>query len=169
VDVDPVVREAVGLGHDERHGEEVAEGQVVGRLTDLLGHRRVHGAEELGEGHRGDHVVGRELSGGTVVLGDDGDGPTTVVLDAHDPGLHLHRRALIRDDVAAALPHHARAVLRVLELLDQAGDLRALVPLAEHLHADRLPQGVLQRHALDALGREVGRDRRGRHAHSFSL
>ena len=35
--------------------------------------------------------------------------------------------AALLDQVAAALPHHPRPVLRVLELLDEAGDL-LLVP-----------------------------------------
>ena len=44
-----------------------------------------------------------------------------------DRGLHDDLGAGRLDLVAAALPHHARAVLGVLELLDQAGDLLGLV------------------------------------------
>ena len=65
------------------------------------------------------------------------------------------------DQLAAALPHHPGAVLRVLELLDEAGDV-LLVPLRAASGVDAPP--LHEREVLDALGGPVGLDLGGRHA-----
>ena len=75
-------------------------------------------------------------SAGSVVSAPDAsvdvtdDGPAVVVVDLVDRGAEHHLRALGLDQLVAALPHHPGPVLRVLELLDEAGDLLRLVAAA---------------------------------------
>ncbi len=84
------------------------------------------------------------------------------VLDLDDRRVERDRAAAVLDQLGALLPHLARPVLGVVELLDEAGDLLALVAAADHLGPDRLPHRGEEGHALDALCAPVGRDlRRG--------
>ena len=101
--------------------------EVVGGGEHLGGDRRVDDPGQRGEGHGGDHVGDLDaLVGSPRRHGDGHRGPSstwTVVAEVYirtdAPAVH--------DLLGAPLPHHARAVLGVLELLDQAGDLLGLV------------------------------------------
>ncbi len=159
VDVDPVVGEPGRLGHDERHRDEVAVAQPVGRGDDVVGRRRVHRAQERTDRHRRDDV-GALVAGGCAA-GDGGDRRrlAAAVLDLRDGGVEDDLRPLRRHDLRAALPHHPGAVLGVVELLDQARDLLRLRGALPHpLGLDRLPDGTEQRQVLDALRAPIGLD-----------
>ena len=56
VHVDPVVLEAVLPGNYQSNGKKVPKAKPVGRFSDISGHRRVHCADQMGEGHRRDDV-----------------------------------------------------------------------------------------------------------------
>ncbi len=144
VDVDPVVGEPVLLGDHERDGQEVAVAEVVGRGQHLGGNRRVHRLQQLGDRHRGDDVVARELLGRRPSTANARPSSWRTV---RHRGLHVDRGALVLHDLGAALPHHPGAVLGVLELLDEAGDL-LLVPVGQ----ERVDHRLEQREVLDALG-----------------
>ena len=89
----------------------------------------------------------------------DGHGAAALDRDAGQPRLHLQGPPGGLHLVGAHLPHHAGAVLGVLELLDERGDVR-LAALGQDGVDDRLAQVEV----LDPLGRPVGRHVRHRHA-----
>ena len=59
VDVDPVVGERELQRHDERDGHEVPVREALGGGSDVVGHRRIHGADQRTERHRRDDVRAR--------------------------------------------------------------------------------------------------------------
>jgi len=85
-------------------------------------------------------------------------------VDRRDRGLHQHGAASAFDQVAAALPHHARPVLRVLELLDEAGDL-LLVALGHQ----GVEHSLAEVEVLHPLRRPVGGHVGDRHPQTFSV
>ncbi len=68
------------------------------------------------------------------------------MVDGRDGGVQGDRSAHLLDLVTAGLPHHAGAVLRVVELLDQAGDVLLVSP-----REDRVDDRGGQREVLHPL------------------
>ena len=75
----------------------------------------------------------------------DPEDAIAVAGDLDDVAAQPHDASAMLDLAAERLPHHARAQLRVLELLDQAGDR---VPRLE----EPAQQGGPERQVLDSLG-----------------
>ena len=71
---------------------------------------------------------------------------------------HVHHRARPLHLVPGVLPHHPGAVLRVVELLDEAGDVLLVAPGENGVH-----HRLHQRQVLDALRRPVRLNLRRRH------
>ena len=90
VHVDPVVREAVLLGHDERDGEEVAVAQVVGGVhapSSAAGGSIACSSCEIGI----DEMTwshGYSVRAPSAVSAMTDDGPAVLVADADDPRVH---------------------------------------------------------------------------------
>ena len=161
VDVDPVVGEAARGRHDQGHREVVAVVQAVGGGQDLGRRGRRQGVHQLAQGHGRDHVRGGDLAlghrlGRSVpswpVTVDDRAGPSVGHLDGGHRRLQVHRPPGGLHLLCADLPHHPRAVLGVLELLNEGGDLRLLA-----LGQDGVDDRLAQVEVLDALGGPVGR------------
>ena len=153
--VDPVVREPDRLGHDQRHGQEVAVAEPDGGVENRGGRRRVHRRHERAQRHRRHDVRARRLH---PVSGRHHVGAAPTVSDAAHRVLEEERRTERRRALSARLPHHAGAELRVVEVLDQRGDLPT------RPQADRLSERHTERQILDALSGPVGGDLIGRHA-----
>jgi hypothetical protein len=94
---------------------------------------------------RRDDVLGLDA----LAAGVDRDDALAVELDLVDAGLHAHLAAHLLDARRHLLPHLARAVAGVLELVDQRLDV-ALVAEEGSLG------GAEEREALDALGGPLG-------------
>ncbi len=159
MDVDPVVGEARRLGHHQGDGQEVTVVEVIGGAGDLGGHGRVHGPHQGADGHGGDQVRHGVLGLAPVAAGHHRHRGAVAVTDLGDPDLHDHLGPARLHLLLSPLPHHPGAVLGVLELLDEGGDL-GLVALGEH----GVDHGVQQRQVLDPLRRPVGGDLGGRDA-----
>ena len=162
MDIDPVVGEASGFGHDERNREEIAECQSVGGSENLRRGSRVHRLHESGDRHRRHNVATREPSLAGRCLGDHGGRETVRVLDPGNGVVEVHLAALSFDELVTPFPHHPGAMAGILELLDEAGDL-FLVP-ARRQRIDDRPEQV---EVLDALSRPVGLDLIGGNAPHF--
>ena len=111
------------------------------------------------DGHGRDHI-----GAGVAPLAVGGDrehfvGTTVAVTDLRDHLAELDRAALRLDELVAPLPHHARTVAGILELLDEARDLGLVA-----LWGERVPDRGAQVEVLDPLGGPVGLDLVGRHA-----
>src|SRR5256885_12564883 len=101
------------------------------------------GAERHGWDALADLIGGRPTAGGRRL---HLDGAIALPPDARHLRLEDDLRTLRFDLVATDLPHHARPELRVLELLDERGDVLLVALGRERVH-DRLAQGQ----ALDTL------------------
>ena len=165
VDVDPVVREAVLFRHHQRHREKVPVTQVLRRGHRLGRGRRIHRQHQRRNRRRRNHVVGRDHAlehRAVLAAGDDGDRARALALgprDLLDERLELDGAALLADLLRARLPHHARPVLRIVELIDQRRDLLRAFSRIQRVH-----DGTEEREVLDALRRPVRRQFAGVHA-----
>ncbi len=141
----------------------------------MVGGGRVHDPDQRGERHRRYDLVSavavlgpdvgpgglRRARSGTVPTGDHGGhagGPAIRMVNPADLLLKNDLPATLGDFVRRGLPHHSGPVFRVLELLDERGDV-LLVPFRH----DRVHDGIEQREVLDTLRGPVRLDRVGRH------
>ena len=162
VDVDPVVRERIGMVEHQRHDHEIAVFQLVGGGNDLRWRRRVHAMHQLAQRHRVDEGVAcldvsADLAGPGVLLTNLDPGDPHVLMDHPlHPGLHPHLGAVVLQDRGHLLPHLAGAEAGIFELLDQA---RGVVRPGEGV-----PDRLEQRQVLDPLRRPVRPDLGAGHA-----
>src|SRR5262249_44698605 len=121
--------------------------------------------EESADRHRRDHMRALVTDRHAVGLGRDRDRLPVSDLDLAHAGVEGDLGAARRHELGGTLPHHPRAVLRVVELLDQARYLLRLVLLApERLGLVPLPRGTKQAQVADPLGAPVSLDLGARHA-----
>ena len=146
MDVDPVVGEEVLAVDDQRDGQEVAVAQALGALHDVrrgrrVGDRRGHGQRQRRDDRRGlEDLVGRV----------HGDALGALEVELRGRRVQPHLAAHLLDALGHHLPHLARAVAGVLELVDQGLDLVVLVADEGGL------RGRPEAQALDALGGPLG-------------
>ena len=151
------------LGHDERDGEEVAVARALGRGRaprpatggSIASSSAPIGIDEI----TSVHGVGRWRRRRSSAVTATARPPAWLDL-GHAVLHHAPWCPRPRPCSRAALPHHPGAVLRVLELLDQGGDLLLVALRAGWRSID----GLAERQVLDALRGPVGRDLVGRHA-----
>ena len=96
-------------------------------------------------------MVGSQRNRTVRASGDHRAGQSAGMLDARHPVLEPDVASQRHDLLVAALPHHPGAVARILELLDQAGDV-LLVAAGEQ----GVEYGAEQGEVLDALCSPVG-------------
>src|SRR5687767_11966039 len=99
-------------------------------------------------------MAGLIAAGGRL---DRADSPT-VDLEPHDRLVEVDPPPFLLDRQGHRLPHLARAVARIVELLDQRSDLAPVVP--PYRRTSSREEGD----ALDALRGPLGADLGGRHA-----
>ena len=141
VDVDPVVRKALVFRDDQGNGQKIAVMQIIPGCEHRRRRSRCEGTNKVIHGHRRDHM-GHLMVNLLAVRPDhrhrgrhplghvDGDHARPHG-DGSSGGLH---------QLLTALPHHPRPVLWVLELLNEAGDVR-LLPLG----CQGVDDGIAQR------------------------
>jgi hypothetical protein len=152
VEVDPVVREGLGLVRHERHHAELAVTQPPRGRDDLGGSRRLEREDELGEGHARQDRVHRVLALEAVVVAQhDRLDRAAGVPHRHAASVQVNGEAAPLDPARELLPELARTKPRVLELLDQGGGVAAA-------KAQRPQQGLHEAEVLDPLRRPLRLD-----------
>ncbi len=127
MDIDPVVRETgvgMALGHagDQRHGDEVAVAQSV--RPAVASGPRLDRVRQLGDRGGGDHMA-RAVGLGRPVRRAGSHGPKLgagIPARAGERAAHQDRPALRPGPGRGRLPHHAGALPRIAEVLDQGLD-----------------------------------------------
>ena len=139
VEVDPVVRERLGVAGHEPHDDEVAVAEPAGGGDDVVRRQRVERrgrARRAGCSRRRRRPAPRaRRPGPTTTI--EVDAPLGMAKPRH-AGLELDRDAGPLEVVGDRLPHLARPEARVVELLDEARHVRPL-------EADRGGQGGPER------------------------
>lgn len=165
VDVDPVVREKVGLTNHEGDGEEVAVLKTFSGQQGFGGRGRVKGPDGFLEGHGDDKVIGFDAGGLTGGVADeDGGEAGVVVFQADDFATHEEGVACGGEVSCGFFPHHARAESGVLEGVDERFDQGCA---GVFFGEEGVEDGGGEGESFDALGGPVGADFVAGHAPDF--
>ena len=152
MDIDPVVWKARTLGYHESHRQKITVMKARASVRNVDWGRRAEGSHQLGHRHGGDDVRSRNLFCPSVGVDNaHGRGAFVLMINSHNAGTKLNSSARSYDEIATALPHHARTKLRILELLDQTCDLCLIA-----LWKECIDNGVAERQSFDSLRCPVG-------------